>query len=281
MKYLLIFALLINACTEKKSVSTQQPTGAPNAIKPKALIKTRMLSSSDIKTGPNYSTPVISAAQKFIIPVPTLGKAGELLLYPAETSKSGQPILDYQGNPIGERGIVFFNRKDQSWQAATGDGRSVIIINEVTQLQADKLYQKIRQLQPTPTALSLSQLKEILLYAQQELGLNDMYNSTRSFVQKKMTSVDSRISKKINFDDVYGFKKRDDREVNQAIYIPGSFLFKGPAASSQKFIDGGVIIEQQGAMRGVQPEIFMRTYTLASGHPVQSLECDIKIQHRQ
>jgi hypothetical protein len=105
-----------------------------------------------------------------------------------------------------------------------------------------------------------------------------MYNSTRSFVEQKMTSVKSSSSKQSFPDTAYGLKKRDDRDLNQAIYIPGAFLFKGPAASAQKFTHGGVIIEEGGTMRGVQPEIFMRTYTLADGRPILSLDHDIKTQ---
>ena len=52
---------------------------------------------------------------------------------------------------MGDRGLVFFNGKDKSWQAVKGDGEGVIIINEVTQEQAKKLYQKSKSLSPTQT----------------------------------------------------------------------------------------------------------------------------------
>lgn len=277
MKYLFFFAITIVSCTEKKSGSTHLAS-TPVAFTPKSSMKIRMINPKDLKIGSNYSTPVISAAQKFIILIPKLGITGEPLIYPTQAPKAGQPILDYQGHPIGERGIIFFNDKDQSWQAAAGDEQSVIIINEVTHLQADKLYQKVNQLQHNPNKLTLSQLKEVLTYAQQDLKLKDIYNSTRAFVEEKMTSVNLDKSKLTIFDNVYGFKKRDDRDVNQAIYIPGKFSFQGPAASAQKFSNGGVIVEQEGAMRGIQPEIFKRTYTLANGNPIRSLENDIKKQ---
>lgn len=236
----------------------------------------RTIKTADLKTGPGYSTPVISKAQKFSIPVPAFGSTGELLIYPKEHSKAGQPILDYKGNPIGERGIVFFNEKDQSWQAAPGDGESVIIINEVTQQQAEKLHRRIHDIQPSPDKLSVTQLKQVLDYAKQELGLNDMYNSTRAFIREEMTPINSEASE--GADDVYGLKKRDDRDVNQAIYIPGEFLFEGPTASPQQFTNGGIIIEQGGKMRGIQPEIFSRTYTLADGSPITSVAETIKSQ---
>lgn len=87
----------------------------------------RVISPADLQVGPGRSTAIISSAQKFIIPVPVLGASGEPLIYPEGAEKAGEPILDYESNPIGDRGIVFFNGKDQSWQAAKGDGEAVII----------------------------------------------------------------------------------------------------------------------------------------------------------
>ena len=276
MKYLFITVLTIASCTGKKSESDQYEGYQTDPVS-QAPMKMRTIKAADLKTGPGYSTPVISSAQKFILPVPAFGQKGEPLIYPPKHPKAGQPILDYQGNPIGERGIVFFNHKDQSWQAAAGDGQGVIIINEVTQEQAEKLHQKVNELQSNPDKSSLDQLKQVLAFARKELNLKDTYNSTRSFVKEKMTPVLTHKAARTN-GDVFGLKKRDDRDVNQAIYIPGEFVFEGPAVSPQKFKNGGVIIEQSDKMRGVQPEIFMRTYTLADGSPVKSVGKDIKSQ---
>lgn len=281
MKTIVILAFLLASCTEKKAHSNQTQSLSADSVS-LAPMETRRIKAADLKTGPGYSTPVISSAQKFIIPVPAFKQDGEPLVYPEKHPKAGQPILDYQGKPIGQRGIVFFNFKDKSWQAAAGDGQSVIIINEVTQEQAEKLYGEIGKRQSSSDKLTLSELKQILAFAQKELNLDDVYNSTRSFVAEKMTPVLTNESsrKTKNADDVYGFKKRDDRDINQAIYIPGAFTFEGPAASPQQFKNGGVIIEQGGKMRGVQPEIFMRTYKLLDGSPIQSVTKDIKSQLR-
>jgi hypothetical protein len=74
----------------------------------------------------------------------------------------------------------------------------------------------------------------------------------------------------------YGLKKRDDRDVCHAVYIPRRFSFEGPAASPQVFENGGVIVEQEGEFRGVQPEVFVRTYWLLDGRPITSLAGDLK-----
>ena len=99
-------------------------------------------------------TEVVSSAQKFIIPVPTFSETGggEDLVYPEGAkdgdgkSIGGQPITDWKGNPIGgpgEKGVVFFNHKDQSYQAVKADGNGVVILNQVTDEQGKKLQDKI------------------------------------------------------------------------------------------------------------------------------------------
>lgn len=276
-KILLALVVIITSCTEKKKLS--EDSSKETNMQSTSTEKIQTVKPADLKTGAKFSTPVISNAQKFIIPVPAFKEKGERLVYPKDHEKSGKLILDYEGKPIGDKGIVFFNFKDQSLQAAPGDGEGVIIINEVTEEQALKLEQAIEKIKLDPNKLSLQELKQVIKYAHNELELSDMYNSTRSFVEKKMTSVlPKEITKTEKTDPVYGFKKRDDRDINQAIYIPGEFIFEGPAATPQKFKDGGVIIEQDGKMRGVQPDIFRRTYRLADGSEILSPEKDIKTQ---
>jgi hypothetical protein len=272
----------LTSCDLEKPVQTQSEKPRACSLKAAQQNQTgiRRIAPADLKVGSGYSTSVISNAQKFIIPVPAFVQGGEPLVYPQSYEKAGQPILDYTGKPVGDRGLVFFNGKDKSWQAVKGDGEGVIITNEVTQEQAKKLYQKVQELKPDPNNLTLDELKQVLSFAQQQLGLIDMYNSSRAFVQEKMTPVIAGEVPKVNGNEVkaYGFVKRDDRDVNQAIYIPGEFVFEGPAASPQEFKDGGVIVEQGGKMRGVQPDIFVRTYKLSDGRSISSVTADLKTQ---
>ncbi|GLU51541.1 hypothetical protein Dfri01_10020 [Dyadobacter frigoris] len=238
----------------------------------------RIVRPSDLKLGNGYGTAVISNAQKFVIPVPELKEKGELLIYPKNHRRRGEPIEYPESSGSLGRGIVFYNFKDKTIQAAIGDGKNVIIINEVTQEQAQELNLKITKLHPKVNDLSLKDLKQIISYAHHQLGLSDMYNSTRVFVNQNMISILPNVDPNIKVDSAYGFKMRDNRTVNRAIYIPGKFLFEGPAATPQRFYNGGVIVEQNGKMRGVQPKIFIRTYLLANGKSIKSLNRDIKIK---
>jgi hypothetical protein len=229
-----------------------------------------LVTSADLKFGDGDSTAVISNAQKFILPVGNWGDQGEPLVYPAGHSQAGEAIVDYKGSPIGDRGLVFFNYADQSVQAVAGDGNGVIIINEVTADQAIALYQKVATCSDDPAQLSLDQLKQVLAFAQDDLNLGDRYNSTRRFIQEQMSPVQIP-SFTSQGNAVYGFKKRDSRDISQAIYIPGAFSFAGPAASPQVFEAGGVIVKQQDSVRGVQPEVFLRTYTFSDGRPIAAI----------
>jgi hypothetical protein len=280
---LVVWLSLLVGCDVQKPLQTQSEKSQDCSLKSARQNQTRIrrIAPADLKVGSGYSTSVISNAQKFIIPVPAFGHGGEPLVYPQGYEKSGQPILlDDTGKPVGDRGLVFFNGKDRSWQAVKGDGEAVIIINEVTREQANKLYQKVQALKADPNNLTLDELKQVVSFAQEQLGLVDMYNSSRSFVQERMTAVIAAEVPKVNGKEIraYGFVKRDDRDVNQAIYIPGEFVFEGPAASPQEFKDGGVIVEQGGKMRGVQPDIFVRTYKLSDGRSIFSVTADLRTQ---
>ena len=259
------------ACSEGPS-QRQQAANQTSASSGDA----RTITPSGIRVDASTGTAVISSAQKFILPVPVLAGGGEPLRYPAGHEKAGTPILDFQGKPVGERGLVFFNDKDQSVQAVSGDGQGVVIINEVTAEQADQIDRRIQQLGASHDALTVEQLKQILDFARKELKLGDMYNSTRDFVRERMTPVLTS-GNAADANAVYGLKKRDDRDICYAVYVPGRFVFEGPAATPQVFENGGVIVAQAGELRGVQPDVFLRTYRLADGRSISSVTADLKM----
>ncbi|MEO1446404.1 MAG: hypothetical protein AAFV46_09235, partial [Cyanobacteria bacterium J06635_11] len=83
-----------------------------------------VLSCDSFSFGEN-STAVMSDAYKFIIPVPAQQEGAEPLVYPEGHAQAGQPIVDYKNRPIGDWGLVFFNAKDQAYQAVVADGNGV------------------------------------------------------------------------------------------------------------------------------------------------------------
>lgn len=257
------------ACSDSPSSTTTAP-GPTSSVpsQPRTITRAQLRFDS--------ATAVISSAQKFILPVPAFSGGGDPLRYPAGHDKAGQPIVDFEGKAIGERGIVFFNDKDKSVQAAAGDGESVIIINEVTEEHAAKIHERVMALNHDPHRLTVEQLRQVLEFARRDLALGDMYNSTRAFVAARMTpavAAPGRAPGREGPD--YGLKKRDDRDISRAIYVPGRFAFAGPAATPQVFDNGGVIVLQGDELRGVQPDVFVRTYRFADGRGIESASRDI------
>jgi hypothetical protein len=222
----------------------------------------------------NDGASVISSAQKFILPIPNLHGNGEPLVYP-DGDDAGKQIADWEGNPIGDEGVVFFNAKDQAWQAVPADGTGVVIMNQATEEQAADLHQKIDTVLQgtgrTISQLTLEETKEIITYAAQDLALDDMYNSDTGFIESKMTPVGPPSKA-----EAFGVYKRDDRDICQAIYISGQGEFQGPAATPQKFEDGAVILQQGDSVRLIQPDAFEETYRNSDGSKLTAAELPIQ-----
>jgi hypothetical protein len=212
--------------------------------------------------------PVISRAQKYIVAVAAF-EDGDPLVYPAGTDKAGEPITDWQGKPIGEEGIIFFNAIDKCYQAAPSDGRSVIIINEVTSEQAAALDAFARELGEPADALSKSSLERLLAHARGTLGLADMYNSDDAFVRAKMTPVHARPAGDAALRP-HGLMKRDDRDICHAVFVHGPARFQGPAATPQEIPARGAFIVRQTVggktdYRMADSGAMLRTYLHADG----------------
>ncbi|APR96369.1 hypothetical protein PATSB16_30310 [Pandoraea thiooxydans] len=240
-----------------------------------------VVASDQMDVQPEYldmsrAVPVISTAQKFILPIPPLAD-GEPLVYPAGaidangTSLEGQPILDWQGNSLGETGVVFYNAKDQSLQAVPGDGSGVIIFNEVTEAQAAALSAAVTDLAGTPAALNHAQVMAVLDVAA-SLGLTDCYNSDVGFIRSNMTPMGDLGA------DCFGLYKRDDRDTCWAVRLVGRGTFKGPAASPQRFGSGAVIVRQGNEYRLVQPAEFGRTYCHSDATPIDVMALPVGLR---
>jgi hypothetical protein len=242
----------------------------PLAARAQQPDRVRMITPDQIDFGPEASTAVVSGTQRFVIPVPAFKDGGEPLVFP-DGEKAGQPITDWRGRPVGGRGLVFFNADDRAYQVVRGDGNGVVVIGLVTQKQAEKLVAKVHEFASDPNELALGQLKEVLRYAREDLGLLGIYDSNREFVATKMSKVapDTGIS-------AFGLHKRDERDICRAVYVPGSGEFQGPAASPQKFANGAVILQQGSDVRLIQPSAFEASYTHADGRAVKVSELAVQ-----
>lgn len=254
---------------DSQNTFTSSPQNSQNKNTLKTMIekveglfsrRSRVINSENI-SNLDKGAQVISSANKFVLTIPKT--QGEPLIDP----KTNKPITDWQGNPIGESGVVFYNAKDNATQAVPTDGTGVIIINEVNEEQSEKLKEKILSLAPDPTKLTLNQIKEILEYAQNELGLKDMYNSDNGFISKKMSSVG--IETRDENKNLWGRLKRDDRDICQAVLVHGPITFEkeseGQGVVKQEAKGDAVLVKQGDDIRLIQLDVFLRTYKTSSG----------------
>lgn len=216
----------------------------------------------------NEGVNVCSCACKFVI---TIGKFnGEPLINP----KTKEAITDWEGKKVGESGIVFFNATDSTYQAVPSDGKSVIILNEVTLEQAKQLndYLKEHSINPSRFPIkkiadksSLSRVKEFLKFAN-KLGIKDMYNSSTDFIESKMSPIGEETRDKNG--NLCGYVKRDDRDLCQALFVEGEMTIvtgEGTTKREHYIKDGGIILRQGDDVRVIQSDVFLRTYMKPNG----------------
>ncbi|CAF1154563.1 unnamed protein product, partial [Didymodactylos carnosus] len=219
--------------------------------------------ADDLDFSNDKSIPVISVARKFILSVPELGETVQITK--SGKYKSGEEF--HQGDPvkcgddiISGTGIAFYNNVDDQWVAAIsglgGDERSVIILNEVSQEQAEKLQVKLDGYSD-PEKITMPQLKEILAYAE-SMGLSNRYPSNVAFINKMMENVQDYENKD---GYIYGWKQRKGIQICRAIYIEGAGELRQPFGESEKFYDGALIVKHTtGSIHVVANEVGFRTY---------------------
>jgi hypothetical protein len=205
---------------------------------------------------------VTSTTQKFVIPVPEMTNAPPLV-YPQGHANAGQPILDWENKPIGERGIVFANR-GESIAAAPTNGQSVFIVNNVTEAQARAIQEKISALGGNVSKLSHAQYQELLAHIRDNVGLADIYNSDKTYVQNKMTKIGAEGAPG-------GGLHQKNADVHKAVWVEGPVEFHGTSQSAggvQKFENGALVVHDGKEVRAIDGKIAQETYRKADGKPL-------------
>jgi hypothetical protein len=210
--------------------------------------------------------PVISSVQKFILPVGAW-KDADPLVHPPDSARAGGPITDWEGKRAGETGIVFFNEVDHCYQAAPADGRSVVVINEVSSEQADYIVDFVNRLGQTVDSLSKAALRRVLEVAATRLGLVDIYNSDDDYVRSTMVPVVQ--ARTDDHGRPVGWMRRRKQTVCLAVFVRGPAEFAGPAFTAQQIpAEGAFVVRQDAAYRMVEAGVMLRTYMRADGTPL-------------
>lgn len=221
----------------------------------------RLIRADQIDFSERASTAVVSDTLRFILPVPLLAGGGEPLLNPDGSA----PFIDRNGAQVHGRGLVFFDRDDRCWEVARGDGSDVIVFSPIDAAKADALSRRIADLAPTPERLTVGQLKEVIAFAYDQLGLRSAHHSSCAWVAEAMTPIAA---------DAFGagVYQRKASQTCRAVYLAGTGSFAGPGATPQRFEDGAVIVSGAGSIHLVQPVSFETTYRLADGRPARVAE---------
>lgn len=201
----------------------------------------------------NRGISVKLAARSFIIPVPK--GAGEFMTYPRDVGpfKKGDAICNKEGVPKGQ-GIVFKNYTDDAVQTARGDGKSMIIVNGISEEHADRLAAYYNEKISDPERVGAGTIREILDYAHFKLGIDDFFNGDR----EKIPAFEKLKPHPTN-SDCGLFLRRSD-EIRRAVLGNGQGEYKGPAASPQQFNGTVIAVGNEKHTWMVQADAFVNTY---------------------
>lgn len=175
---------------------------------------------------------------------------------PETSSRFVLPIanwLDADGNPkfnhpaikeIDKNGklenrFTFQNYEDGCQQCAKIDGTGVIIFTAPTPGQTAKLKEAINSYTDNPLDLAPDQVKAVLSYAYNELGLLDRYHGNQSDIRSDMDCLEEKSREGV----LYGSFVYKPSIVSTALYLSGKGRFLGgPTATPQIFEDGGFVL---------------------------------------
>lgn len=221
-----------------------------------------------LQTG--QGTKVVASAKKFVIPVPNLGNEGQSLVIPRGREDSFQPLRYGSGSPMRGRGLVLWNRFDSAWKAVVGNGKGALIVNEVPEEEAARLFRRLEGYENSGR-LSHVELRDFIRYARRR-GLVNIYGTQRTIIRRYFVPVDpARLVLRLS-EHEYGWMRRDPSKHSLAIYIRGPFSFQDPSSTAQVMHDGGILMWHKGSSPwAIDPTLFMRTYELAGPSDARSI----------
>lgn len=220
-----------------------------------------ILSKSDLNF--QNALAVIPATQSFILPIPAFEKEDESV---SQTSQKG-----------GAK-VVFLNSKDKSWQQVRADGEGVVVINGVSPSQSKALLKKVMQLSNNqPENLDKDKIKLFLKFTH-ALGLKDVFQADKNFVESKMDMIEVWDSGVENL----GFHKYQEKKEVLAVRFSGIVSFDDPSFSKQTYENGCVIVKNEDdKIQVIKPDVFLKSYTKPNGSPVTLFDIPMKLTSAQ
>ena len=212
---------------------------------------------------------VIPATQSFLLPIPAFEK---------EDDSNGQMSQNGGTKSSENKGVVFLNSKDKSWQQVRSDGEGVVVINDVSPTQSKALLKKVMQLSNNqPENLDKDKIKLFLKYTH-ALGLKDVFQADKNFVESNMNMIEVWDSGVENL----GFHKYQDKKEVLAVRFSGTVSFDDPAFSKQTYENGCVVVKNEDdKIQVVKPDVFLKSYTKPNGSPVTLFDIPMKLTSAQ
>lgn len=212
------------------------------------------------------SLEFVNRTRRFVVPVGNLLEDSEPLVYPSNHENAGKSIRANR-SPTSARGLVFYNGVDHAWQAVRSDGSESIVINEVSESQADQLKQRCDALREEGT-LSLRSIRLLLEYSKQELGLFDVYHTGSKSADQAM--------KQISDQNEY-YKVVTKPDLHRAVFVDSAFRFRGPVI--HQYEHDGVIVTDGRYCWGVATPVFMRNFKIWASGQEQDIDSLSRLLH--
>jgi hypothetical protein len=223
------------------------------------------------------SVVLLNRSKRFVLPVPVLPGGGEELIYPSGP-KMGSAIYTNKDGTI-QRGIVFGNPTDSTWQGVQGNGKEAIIINDLSDEQASKLQAHINEICTDVRELTSSQIKGIVSFARDELGLVDMFDKDLESITTEMRFVDrsQEVPSLTDTRTFVGYMEVSKDTEHKAVRIERAFSLEGPVL--QQYPHGAVVVTNGRRVWGVDKGVVQRNWVIkdAAGNeqPIAALETDV------
>jgi predicted deoxyguanosinetriphosphate triphosphohydrolase len=235
-----------------------------------------LLFEKDLDFSEESSIPVISAAKKFILPVPEHGETIQIKYdgqyRKGEAFRKGDPVKKGNGSIVSGQGIAFFNDFDDQWVAAisglSGRDRNIVVLNEVTEEQAIKLQAKLDEV-GEPEKITPQQLKALLEYAKSLGGNIIMHPSNVAYLEDMLENIPgNKVEEKSS--SKYGFKQRKGIKVCRVTIVEGPFELHQQVGEPETSLETAAVIKHpDGGLHIARDGVLARTYRKPDNTPIR------------
>ncbi len=162
--------------------------------------------------------------------------------------------------------IFFADYTDGATERVRGDRDETIIFNDISKDQAARLMAYYKETIPVPEKAGEAQIREVLRYAHENLGIDDIFDGERSKIPEYEVEALHPASSDC------GIFIRHSSHERFALAGLGSGSYAGPASTAQQFTGHVVVVGDDSHKWMVQTEVFLDTYRHPDGRRIRAEE---------